>query len=103
MKTTKKYKKLRKDRRQNDEITTGLRVLNSLAKLLKKKRLDAGALELASTEIKFIRDQESQEPLDVEMYQLRETNSMVEEFMLLANVWVAEKIYKSFPNFAILR
>lgn len=90
-------------RRLHDDISVGLRKMNALAKKLKQRRLDAGALELASTEIKFIRDQESQEPLDVEMYQLRETNSMVEEFMLLANVWVAEKIYESFPNFAILR
>jgi exosome complex exonuclease DIS3/RRP44 len=37
------------------------------------------------------------------MYQLRETNAMVEEFMLLANIAVAEKIYNHFPNFALLR
>lgn len=34
---------------------------------------------------------------------MRETNSMVEEFMLLANVSVAEKIEKEFPEFAMLR
>jgi len=28
-------------------------------------------------------DHESQKPADVEMYQLREANAMVEEFMLL--------------------
>eukprot|EP01117_Protostelium_nocturnum_P014512 TRINITY_DN5529_c0_g1_i2.p1 TRINITY_DN5529_c0_g1~~TRINITY_DN5529_c0_g1_i2.p1 ORF type:complete len:923 (+),score=171.48 TRINITY_DN5529_c0_g1_i2:291-3059(+) len=91
------------DLRQQDEISQGLRMMNILAKKIKKRRIDKGALELASTEVKFIRDQETQEPLDVEMYQLRETNSMVEEFMLLANVSVAEKIYHHFPNFAILR
>lgn len=31
------------------------------------------------------------------MYQIREANQMVEEFMLAANVEVAEKILKHFP------
>ena len=35
--------------------------------------------------------------------QLLETNSMVEEFMLLANVSVAEKILEEFPECALLR
>ena len=33
----------------------------------------------------------------------RETNSMVEEFMLLANISVAEKIFKDFQQCALLR
>lgn len=53
--------------------------------------------------MKFIKDEETQEPLDVEMYQLRETNQMIEEFMLLANISVAKKIHSSFPACAMLR
>lgn len=34
---------------------------------------------------------------------IRETNSMVEEFMLLANISVAQKIYDEFPDCAMLR
>lgn len=37
------------------------------------------------------------------MYQIREANQMVEEFMLAANVEVAEKILKHFPLCALLR
>ena len=33
----------------------------------------------------------------------RETNSLVEEFMLLANISVAKKIYEHFPEYAVLR
>lgn len=33
----------------------------------------------------------------------RETNSMVEEFMLLANISVAKKIYEEFSEHALLR
>lgn len=36
-------------------------------------------------------------------YYSRDTNSMVEEFMLLANVSVAKKIYKEFAQCAVLR
>jgi exosome complex exonuclease DIS3/RRP44 len=39
----------------------------------------------------------------VEMYQHRETNELVEEFMLLANIAVAKQIAKLFPAFALLR
>lgn len=91
------------DKRLEDDISKNLRILNSIAKQLKKKRIDAGAITLSSPEVKFIKDEESQTPLDVEMYQLRETNSMVEEFMLLANIYVAKKIYENFPSFALLR
>ena len=48
-------------------------------------------------------DSETHDPIDLQTKELRETNSMVEEFMLLANVSVAQKIYDEFPEFALLR
>lgn len=48
-------------------------------------------------------DSETMEPLDVEVKKLFETNSMVEEFMLLANISVAQKILQEFPECAMLR
>ena len=47
-----------------------LRTLNSLAKLLRRKRADRGALSLASPEVKFEIDTETHDPLDVGMYQV---------------------------------
>ncbi|CAG0883873.1 unnamed protein product [Darwinula stevensoni] len=91
------------DSRLNDEVTCSLRRLNSLAKILKKQRMDKGALILASPEIRFEVDSETHDPIDVEVKQLRETNSMVEEFMLLANISVAKKILEDFPECAVLR
>jgi exosome complex exonuclease DIS3/RRP44 len=84
-------------------MTECIRMLNFLAKQLKKKRVDAGALTLASTDVRFIKDEENQDPVDVEMYETKETNSLVEEFMLLANISVAKQITKYFPAFAMLR
>merc|ERR1712166_361832 len=37
------------------------------------------------------------------MYKMKEVNSLVEEFMLLANVAVGKKTLEHFPNFAMLR
>jgi exosome complex exonuclease DIS3/RRP44 len=91
------------DSENTDNITWACKTLNNLAKKLKQRRIDAGALMLASTEVKFLIDRESQTPTDVEMYQLKEANSLVEEFMLLANISVAKQILSSFPTFALLR
>ncbi|NWW76716.1 RRP44 exonuclease, partial [Climacteris rufus] len=87
----------------NDDITTSLRGLNKLAKILKKKRIDNGALTLSSPEVRFHMDSETHDPIDLQTKELKETNSMVEEFMLLANISVAQKIYDEFPEFALLR
>nr|XP_022901619.1 exosome complex exonuclease RRP44-like [Onthophagus taurus] len=91
------------DGSQTDELAQSLRNLNKLAKFLKKKRLEKGALVLASPEIKIMMDTETHDPIDVEVKKLFETNSMVEEFMLLANISVAEKILEDFPDCAMLR
>ncbi|KAJ2801400.1 exosome catalytic subunit dis3 [Coemansia guatemalensis] len=86
-----------------DPITKSIRSLNMLAKKLRKRRMDAGALTLSSPEVRFRLENDSQDPVDVEMKALKETNALVEEFMLLANISVARKIYQHFPDSAILR
>jgi len=64
----------------------------------------AGALNLASPEVKIhLESAESSDPIDVEQKKLLETNSLVEEFMLLANISVARKIQETFPQTAVLR
>merc|ERR1712113_48782 len=42
-------------------------------------------------------------PTSLTSYKMYETNSMIEEFMLFANISVAKKILHSFPSFAMLR
>ncbi|CAI5727575.1 unnamed protein product [Hyaloperonospora brassicae] len=60
-------------------------------------------LTLASPEVRFVLDTDTQNPLDVQMYTLRDTNALVEEFMLLANITVAKKIVRHFPTSSMLR
>lgn len=91
------------DPKQNNDIAKSLRGLNKLAKLLKQKRIEKGALTLASPEIRFNIDSETHDPIDVQAKQLMDTNSMVEEFMLLANISTAQKIQEEFPYCAVLR
>ncbi|KAK6463991.1 exoribonuclease required for 3 end formation of 5.8S rRNA [Scheffersomyces coipomensis] len=91
------------DKSQTDELTDSMRVLLKLSKKLKQQRLDAGALNLASPEVKVHMDSETSDPNEVEIKKLLETNSLVEEFMLLANISVARKIYDAYPQTAMLR
>jgi exoribonuclease R len=76
----------------------------AFAKRRKEQRIARGCLTLASAEVKFEFDSETHENItDVHEYRLFETNSMVEEMMLLANEAVAAKIFSSFPACALLR
>ncbi|CAD5118185.1 DgyrCDS6913 [Dimorphilus gyrociliatus] len=91
------------DSQQTDDVTKSLRLLNKLAKILKQERIKQGSLTLASPEVRFHMDSETHDPIEVQTKQLLETNSMVEEFMLLANIATAKKIYDEFPSCALLR
>ena len=91
------------DASHTDDLTQGMRLLLSLSKNLKAARMAAGALNLASPEVKVLMDSEMGDPVDVQTKALLETNSLVEEFMLLANISVARRIYVAFNDTAMLR
>ena len=91
------------DASQKDELTQGMRTLLMLSQRLRQKRMDAGALNLASPEVRVQTESETSDPIDVKTKELLATNSLVEEFMLLANISVAGKIYNFFPSTALLR
>ena len=91
------------DPSHTDALTLGMRTLLSLSKKLRSKRMEAGALNLASPEVKVQTDSETSDPVDVQTKELLETNSLVEEFMLLANISVAKKIWENFNDTAMLR
>ena len=67
--------------------------LNKLAQILRKQRLVAGAIDFDRVEVKFEID-ETGKPLSVYFKESKEANKLIEEFMLLANRTVAEKIGK---------
>lgn len=92
------------DASAQDELTIGMRTLLMLSQKLRQKRMDAGALNLSSPEVRIETDSETSDALaDVKTKAHLATNSLVEEFMLLANISVAQKIQTVFPQTALLR
>jgi exosome complex exonuclease DIS3/RRP44 len=91
------------DPNAKDPVSLGIKLLDKLAKQLRQRRMDRGALVLASPEVRFKLENDSQDPVDVEMKELKDTNALVEEFMLLANISVAKKIVGHFPESSMLR
>ena len=86
-----------------DQISKSVKLLNRFARILRQNRIDEGALTLASPEVRFKLDVETQNPTDVSMYALKEANALVEEWMLLANITVSKKILRHYPTLAVLR
>lgn len=67
--------------------------LNKLAEVLRKERMDNGALEIGGNEVKFHLDEKGR-PLGVYEKVMGPANWLIEEFMLLANKRVAASIGK---------
>ncbi|XP_051944055.1 DIS3-like exonuclease 2 isoform X1 [Hippocampus zosterae] len=77
--------------------------LHSIAKNLRAQRFSGGALRLDQLKLSFSLDKETMMPQGCYIYQYRDSNKLVEEFMLLANIATAHHIYKCFPELALLR
>lgn len=93
----------------NSSIAESVKNLNFLAKKLKAKRIAAGSLTLASPEVRFSLQNNGEsgecggDPLSVTVKEMKDANSLVEEFMLLANISVAQTIQKAWPECSLLR
>lgn len=75
------------------EFARELGVLNGLAKELRRRRYQAGALEFDRAEVRFEID-ETGKPVSVYFKESKDANKLIEEFMLLANLTVAESVGK---------
>ncbi len=72
--------------------------MDELAKILRRKRMEAGAISFDKVEVKFNLN-ENAEPIGVYFKQSKDANHLIEEFMLLANRKVAEFIGKQKKTF----
>ena len=68
-------------------------LLNNIAQRLRKKRFDAGAINFSSTEVRFKLDEKGK-PIGVVVKENKEAHQLIEEFMLLANRYVAQHVSK---------
>jgi len=71
--------------------------LDELAKILRRKRMQSGAISFDKVEVKFNLDEENN-PVGVFFKTSKDANKLIEEFMLLANRKVAEFIGKQTPK-----
>lgn len=81
-----------------DAIVDATLTMDRLAKIMRRKRLAAGAISFDKVEVKF-RLNEQAEPVGVYFKEAKDSNHLIEEFMLLANRKVAEFIGKQNKTF----
>ena len=70
-----------------------LTLLNNLAKKIRKLRFDQGAVNFETVEVKFQLDEKGT-PLGLFVKERKDIHKLIEEFMLLANKYVAEFIFQ---------
>ena len=80
----------------NDVVEATLE-MDRLAKIMRAKRMDQGALSFDKVEVRFNLDENSN-PIGVYFKESKDANKLIEEFMLLANRKVAEFIGKQKPK-----
>ena len=75
------------------DLVDDFKAMEELCKILRKKRLDRGAIDFDFEECKIILDEKGK-TIDIKPYERAIANRMIEEFMLLANETVAEHMEK---------
>ncbi|KAF9222020.1 RNB-domain-containing protein [Gyrodon lividus] len=83
-------------------IEHDVRTLHSIARQLRAKRFQDGALSLSGSRLSFTLG-ENGLPTDCEQYDYTEANEVVEEFMILTNIAIAQRIAVHLSEQALLR
>ncbi len=78
---------------QQSGLLEAIHGLDRLARILRGKRFEAGALVLEQDEMRFRLDEQG-EPVEIYFERPNEAHHLIEEFMLLANRTVAEAVGK---------
>jgi len=79
--------------KKEGEFVDEINLLDKIAKILRKKRLNSGAMNIESEEVRFRLDDEGN-PVEVVVKTSKDAHKLIEEFMLLANRKVATFISK---------
>ena len=82
---------------EDDHFGDVILTMDKYAKVLRKRRMSTGALEIESQEVRFKLDEQSN-PVGIVLKVSKDANKLIEEFMLLANRRVAAFIGKPEPN-----
>ena len=74
------------------DFSKEINLVNELAKILRSQRMKAGSFEFFTSEVEFRLD-DNGFPSAIVKKEMKESNMLVEEFMLLANKTIAERIF----------
>jgi len=88
------------------QVVESLRNLHKLGMARRAMRFDpksGGALSMSAVKMSFDLDMDTGNPIGVKRYPMYDTNSMVEEYMLLANYLVAQRLIEGARSNAFLR
>ncbi|KIK68095.1 hypothetical protein GYMLUDRAFT_36925 [Collybiopsis luxurians FD-317 M1] len=84
------------------DIEHDIKVFHDLAKKLRRARFDNGTLSLDSLQLQFKLDENGM-PLDCWQRERNDANDLIQEFMLLTNIAVAQHVAVHLPEQALLR
>ena len=79
------------------EYSEEIKTLNMLAQKMRAKRFQSGAIDFQQAQVHFRLDEKGK-PLSVYFSESNESHQLIEEFMLLANRTVAERIGRKTPS-----
>jgi len=76
------------------EFSEEVLILNDLAQRMRRKRIQKGAINFSSQEVRFKLDEKGN-PIGIMIKESKESHQLIEEFMLLANRYIAENVSKA--------
>lgn len=85
------------------DLSTKVNILHSLAIQMRNKRFENGALRIDQPKLHVKLDPNTRLPISYSIEELKDSNRLIEEFMLLANMTVATYLYDTIPETALLR
>lgn len=72
------------------DFSNEVRLLDQIARKMRKKRIGDGSIEMGGIEVRFKLADDNKKPIGVYFKEQKESNKLIEEYMLLANKSVAK-------------
>jgi len=86
-----------------DDVAADVRLMHVVAMARRKLRFQNGALALNGVKLTFQLEEDGQTPALCQPYPIRDSNRLIEEYMLLANFLVAQRLITHAGGLAVLR
>lgn len=86
-----------------EDVRQTIQILGKISAIFRRKRFEDGALRIDQPKVCFRISPTNSLPESFQIYESKESHQLIEEFMLLANMTVAKRIYDDHPKLAFLR